>query len=79
MGLFGHALEVRACEVPRSRGREIDALALEEEVDFRKSGALEFVASPALAHQLIEVARAPSRSVDALEYAVIRLQMGKIF
>lgn len=60
VGLFGHALKVRACEVPRSRGREIDALALKEEVDFREGGPLELVASPALAHQLIEVARAPS-------------------
>lgn len=73
MGLFGHALEVRACEVPRSRGGEVDTLALEEEVYFREGGSLEFVASPTLAHQLVEVARTPRRPVDTLVHAVIRL------
>lgn len=64
--------------MPGSRGRIVEALALQEEMDLREGGALELVAAPALAHEVVHVARTPGRAVHALEQPVVRLQVRQV-
>lgn len=79
VSLVGHArVYVWAWDVPGSRGGVVERLALQEEVDLGESGALAVVTTPALAHQLVQVARTARRALHALEHAVVCFQVRQV-
>lgn len=73
--LVAHARHLGACNMPGSRGRVVEGLALEKQVDVCEGGPVAVVPPPTLAHQLVHVARTARRAGHALELAVVGLQV----